>query len=140
MKKLLLLFLFLLALPVGMRAQQTLRPFEGTFISKEPEVELHLNLYEETVEVPGSEFLGKMYGYMSGRGIYGTWMLLSQKVKGNKATLRFSNDIGSDVQNAELVLQPDSTYTFSTTGTNALRRAQGRKLVKVTGNMLFRRK
>lgn len=134
-----LFIFFFFSLILQVNGQNSLRPFEGTFYSKEARVQLHLNLYEETLEVPGSEFLGKMHGYMNGDGIYGTWMLLSQKVNGNKAELRFSNDIGSDIQNVTLTLLPDSTYSFRTTGTNCLRRAQGRKLVKISGDMTFRR-
>ena len=40
------------------------RPFEGHFFSKELGVHLHLNLYEENLFVPGSEFLGNVHGYM----------------------------------------------------------------------------
>lgn len=115
------------------------RPFEGHFFCKEVGVNMYLNLYEETIEAPGFSFLGKMHGYMRD-GIYGTWMITQCKIKGNKATIRFSNDIGSDAQDIEFTMQPDSTYTYRAIGGNAIRRAVGRKLVKVTGEMRFVRK
>lgn len=122
-------------------AQDTtaVRPFEGDFHCEETGVDIHLNLYEENLTVPNFGFLGKVHGYMDGN-IYGTWMLITHKIEGNKATLRFSNDIGSDSQNIEFTLNPDGTYTYKAVGGNDIRRAVKRKLVKVTGDMLFRRK
>lgn len=114
------------------------RPFEGHFVSKELGVHLHLNLYEENLLVPGSEFLGKVHGYMH-KGIYGTWMLITHEIKGRKALLRFSNDIGSDSQNIEFEQMNDSVYHLHAVNGNALRKAVGRKLVKVADHMEFRR-
>lgn len=101
---------------------------------------MHLNLYEETVDVPNFSFLGKMHGYMSGSGIYGTWMITKCSIKNNKATIRFSNDIGSDTQDIVLTQNADSTYSYHAVDGNNIRRAVGHKLVKVTGDMVFRRK
>lgn len=124
---------------VCVQQTDTLRPFEGHFYCKETGVDIFLNLYEADLDVPGSEFLGKMHGYMCGE-IYGTWMLIKHEVKGNKALLRFTNDIGSDSQNIEFTQLYDSVYTYRATGGNEIRKAVGRKLVKVTGDMKFRRK
>lgn len=131
-----LTILFSLIFSIPIFAQ---RPFEGHFFCKEVGVNMYLNLYEETIEAPGFSFLGKMHGYMCD-GIYGTWMITKCHIKGKKATIRFSNDIGSDSQDIEFIQQSDSTYTYHTIGGNAIRRAVGRKLVKVTGEMLFIRK
>lgn len=117
----------------------TKRPFEGRFYCSETGVNIYLNLYDENIEVPGFEFLGKMAGYMRG-DIYGTWMLTSHAVKGKKALLRFSNDIGSDSQNIEFTQVSDSVYTYHAVGGNEIRKASGRKLVKVSGEMNFKRK
>lgn len=115
------------------------RPFEGHFYCSETGVNIYLDLYDENMEVPGFEFLGKMAGYMRG-DIYGTWMLISHAVKGKKALLRFSNDIGSDSQNIEFTQVSDSVYTYHAVGGNEIRKASGRKLVKVSGEMNFKRK
>ncbi len=114
------------------------RPFAGHFYCADTDTHIYLNLYEESLTAPGFSFLGKMHGYMNG-GIYGTWMLISHKTDGKKATLRFSNDIGSDSQNIEFTQTSDSTFTYRAVGGNAIRRAVGRKLVKVTDNMLFKK-
>lgn len=115
------------------------RPFEGHFFCKETGVNMYLNLYEETLTAPGFSFLGKMHGYMKD-GIYGTWMITKCNIKENKALIRFSNDIGSDSQDIEFTQTSDSTYTYHTVGGNAIKRAVGRRLVKVTGEMNFVRK
>lgn len=132
-----LTLLFTLTAAAQKESQQ--RPFEGHFYCKETGVNIYLNLYEETLTAPGFDFLGKMNGYMNGN-IYGTWMLITHQLKGNKATLRFSNDIGSDSQDIEFTQNADSTYTYHCVGGNAIRRAVGRKLVKITGDMVFRRR
>lgn len=115
------------------------RPFEGHFYCKETGVNMYLNLYEETLLAPGFSFLGKMHGYMKD-GIYGTWMITKFNIKDQKATIRFSNDIGSDSQDIEFTPKSDSLYTYHAVGANSIRRAVGRKLVKVTGDMVFVRK
>lgn len=115
------------------------RPFEGHFYCKETGVNMYLNLYEETLFAPGFSFLGKMHGYMKD-GIYGTWMITKCSIKDNKATIRFSNDIGSDSQDIEFTQKSDSLYTYHAVGGNCIRRAVGRKLVKITGDMVFQRK
>lgn len=142
MKHLLTITFFLVcALSFSVHAQtsqNTIRPFEGHFFCRETGVNLYLNLYEETLSVPGFSFVGKVNGYMKG-GIYGTWMLVKHEIKGKTARLRFSNDIGSDSQDIEFTQTSDSTYVYHATGGNAIRKAVGRKLVKVTGEMNFKR-
>lgn len=115
-----------------------MRPFEGHFYCPETGVHMHLNLYEENIEIPNFSFLGRTHGYMNGR-IYGTWMLVKHEIKEQTATLRFSNDIGSDTQVIEFIQNPDKTYTYQTVHGNAIRKAVGRHLVKTTGHMIFKR-
>lgn len=115
------------------------RPFRGHFVCKEQNVHLYLDLYEASLDIPGFAFLGKVNGYMNG-SIYGTWMLTSHNVQNDKAALRFANDIGSDTQDVELTLTSDSTFQYRALGSNAVRRAVGRKLVKTEGKMDFVKK
>lgn len=114
------------------------QPFKGHFYCPETKVHLYLDLYEESIEVPGFSFLGKMQGYMEG-GIYGTWMLIKHEIRAGqrKVLLRFSNDIGSDSQNIEFTQINDSTFTYQAVEGNAIKKAVGRKLVKVTDQMKF---
>ena len=121
----------------------SLPPFRGTFYSEANGIRLVLDLYEESLEVPGYSFFGLTNGYMEGDSserLYGTWFLMSHSIKGNCATLRFTNDIGSDSQTVEFCRQADGTYTFHATGTLMLKKAVKRKLYKIGGDMVFRRR
>lgn len=119
--------------------KSSLQPFSGHFFCKETGVNMYLNLYEETIEIPKLSFLGKMYGYMQD-GIYGTWMIVKKEIKDNQAIIRFSNDIGSDSQDIVFTQINDSVFHYRTKGGNAIRRAEGKKLVKVTDEMTFIKK
>ena len=136
LRHILLLLLTLATLTARAQAGMADQPFKGHYFCRETGLHMVIDLYEPTLEAPGLSFLGKMHGYMQG-GIYGTWMITRFKIKDNKATLRFSNDIGSDSQDIEFCQLTDSTYSYRAVNGNAIRRAEGRKLVKVTGEMEF---
>lgn len=66
-------------------------------------VYLHIDLYEESIPVPGMEMFGPMNGYLNGKGVYGVWSVTSFDIKDDKvATLRLSNDLGSETQSIRL--------------------------------------
>ena len=130
-----LLSLILTFLSVTVLANE---PWNVTLIDKKENVTLCLNLYEETIEVPGMEMFGAMNGYLGGN-IYGVWPVTSFEIKKKKKViLRLSNDLGSETQEAELTQTSDSTYTLKLTGFTVVKRVEGRKLVKIapTLNML----
>lgn len=135
-----LLFIFTLLCVYPMPAQTADnsedRPFVGHFYCKETGVHMFLDLYEASLEAPGFSFLGKMNGFMYG-DIYGTWMITEHKITERKATLRFSNDIGSDTQTILFIQEGDSIFSYKAQGTNSIRKAEGRKLVKIASEMQF---
>ena len=140
MKNKLLLFFCALMLAGGQLSAQTAdRPFKGRFYNEENRIYLTLDLYEATLDAPGLSFLGKMNGFMNGN-IYGIWLLTSHKIEGKTATLRFSNDQGSDAQTVRLTAQSDSVLIYKALDGNSIRRVQKRKLVKIPSEMTFRRK
>ncbi len=100
---------------------------------KEPKmkIELKIDLYEESIEVPDMEMFGPMNGYLGGN-IYSVWPVTSFKIKKDKVILRLSNDLGSETQEAELIQTSDSTYTLNLIGTTVVKKVEGRKLVKIT--------
>lgn len=100
---------------------------------KEPKmkIELKIDLYEESIEVPDMEMFGPMNGYLGGN-IYSVWPVTSFKIKKDKVILRLSNDLGSETQEAELTQTSDSTYTLKLIGTTVVKKVEGRKLVKIT--------
>ena len=132
--------LFALVLAGGHLSAQTAgRPFKGRFYNEENRIYLTLDLYEATLSAPGLSFLGKMNGFMHGN-IYGIWLLTSHKIEGKTATLRFSNDQGSDAQTVRLIALSDSVLMYKAVDGNSIRRVEKRKLVKIPSEMTFRRK
>lgn len=109
-------------------------PWKLSLTDPKEKVTLTIDLHEESIEVPGMEIFGPMNGYLRGN-IYGVWAVTSFKIKKDKAILRLSNDLGSETQEAELTQASDSTYTLKLLGSTVVKRAEGRKLVKITSTL-----
>lgn len=110
-------------------------PWKLRLQSPEEKVNLNLDLYEESIEVPGFEAFGPMHGYMDGN-IYGVWYVVGFDIKDDKhATVTIANDLGSEDQKLTLTQNSDSTYQLKFLGYNAVKRAQGKKLVKIPSEM-----
>lgn len=128
MKHFLSLFMIALGFVSALHAQG---PWKLKLHCLEENIILNIDLYEESVKVPGMEMFGPMNGYLGGN-IYGVWSVTSFKIQNDKtATLRLSNDLGSETQKVTLTLQSDSTYTLRFDGTNVVKRVVGNKLVKI---------
>lgn len=105
-------------------------PWKLHLVAPAEKVTLDIDLHEESIEVPGMELFGPMNGYLGGN-IYGVWAVTSFQIKKDKAIIRFSNDLGSETQEAELTQTSDSTYTLKLLGSTVVKRAEGRKLHKI---------
>lgn len=106
-------------------------PWKMSLLCPDEDVRLKIDLYEETIKVPGMEMFGPQNGYLGGN-IYGVWTVTSFKIQDDKtATLKLSNDLGSETQKVTLTHQSDSIYVLHFDGTNVVKRAVGRKLVKI---------
>lgn len=111
------------------------QPWKLNLTSPEEKINLHLDLYEESIEVPGLEAFGPMNGYLDGN-IYGVWYVVGFDIKDDQhATLTIANDLGSEDQKLTLTQNPDSSYQLKFLGYNAVKRAQGKKLVKIPGEL-----
>ncbi len=115
-------------------------PFKGNFYNEENRINLVLNLYEANIYAPNYGYLGQLNGFMNGRGIYGIWFMVDHKIEGNVATLRLTNDIGSDSQTVIFEQLTDSTYSYKAVHVNEVKKAVGRRLVKIPTTMIFKRK
>lgn len=107
------------------------KPWKLSLTDPKEKITLDIDLYEESIEVPDMEMFGPMNGYLGGN-IYGVWTVTSFQIKKDKAILRLSNDMGSETQEAELTQTSDSTYTLKLLGSTVVKRAEGRKLHKIT--------
>lgn len=115
-------------------------PFRGTFKGEELKITLEINLYEEDVKVPGMEMFGPMNGYLRGTDLYCTWYVSSvQQATDNKASVHFSNELGSETQAVELTLKDDSLLTLRQTGGSVLKKVVGKKLQKLPNEITFKR-
>ncbi len=123
-----------LVLPMFCVLVHATEPWKLNLTDRTEKVVLKLDLHEESIEVPGMEMFGPMHGYLGGN-IYGVWMVTSFEIKKDKAILRLSNDLGSETQEAELAQTSDSTYTLKLLGTTVVKRAEGRKLYKITSTL-----
>lgn len=116
------------------------QPWKFQLHSPEEKVDLRIDLYEESIEVPGLEAFGPMNGYLGGN-IYGVWYVVGFDIKDDRhATLTIANDLGSEDQKLTLTQTSDSTYQLKFLGYNAVKRAQGKKLVKIPGEMKMLKK
>lgn len=129
------LFLFF-ALSVPVWAQNR---WNGIYYNRENQVTLRLHLDEAALDVPGYAFLGKVRGYMNG-GIYNIWLLTDFSERKGVLTLRMSNDSGSDTQQIQLEQLSDSLFSYRATGGNEVRKAVGRKLVKIPAAFMLTRR
>lgn len=110
------------------------QPWKLNLIDPKEKISLKMDLYEESIVVPGMEMFGPMHGYLGGN-IYGVWTITSFKIKKDMAVIRLSNDLGSETQEAELKQTSDTTYTLKLTGSTVVKRAEGRKLHKITSTL-----
>ncbi len=116
-------------------------PWKFRMVNPEAQINLHIDLYEESIEVPGMSMFGPMNGYINGKGVYGVWMVTTCKIKSDKeAVIHLSNDLGSETQVVELTLQNDSTCIFEQVNGNVIKKAVNRKLVKIPSKLTFQKK
>lgn len=113
--------------------------FQGVFYNEEIGLNIHLDLPDENLFVPDMTFLGPVGGYLDGR-IYGVWMLISYDIKDETATLRFTNDVGSDSQTILLSHKGNGLFDYRTVEGNNIRKVQNRKLVRIADRMQMKKK
>ena len=133
-------FLFVFCIAVSLASSSLAQgPWKLSLHCPEENVHLYLDLYEESINVPGMDMFGPMNGYLGGN-IYGVWSVTSFKIQDDKvATLRLSNDLGSETQKATLTQQSDSLYILRFDGLNVVKRAIGKKLVKIPSEFKMRK-
>ncbi|MBR3531889.1 MAG: hypothetical protein IKN83_11045 [Bacteroidaceae bacterium] len=105
------------------------RPFEGFFTNDELDLRCQLNLYADSIPVPGLE-MDNCYGYLQGK-INGTWVILKIKEMDEKSALvRAVSDRGSDGQDVKIVLT-ESGVSMTLVNDNNMKAISGKKYVKM---------
>lgn len=114
-------------------------PWKVRLQNKDEQVSVNINLYEETVNVPGMEMFGPMNGYLMGKGVFGTWMVTSFEIESDKrARIRFSNDQGADTQEVRLTWQSDSTCLFEIPERVVIRKVINKKFHPITEKFVLK--
>ena len=73
---------------------------------------MRLDLYGESITVPGQELYGELPGYLSKKRNSFCWLITSSKIDGDKAELQMINDYGSEDLTATLTVENDSLYVL----------------------------
>ena len=118
------------------------KPFKGVIINKANDVFMRINLYEDDIKIPGQEILGNTYGYIKKNTDSRVWIIIGVTIdeKHNKALLEMVNDYGSEDLNAELSIQPDSTYLLRQLNGSTIKMAGNGKWIKLPKELKFIRK
>lgn len=115
-------------------------PWKFRMRTDKSNIDMNIDLYEESINVPGMDMFGPMNGYISGN-IYGIWTVTSSKIISDKqASMRLSNDLGSETQEVLLTLQGDSICKMELKGSVVIKRVEGKKLVKIDSTQEFKKK
>ena len=128
------MFLVLCVCSLLVFGQQT---FKADLSCKEENLHLVIDLYAESINVPGMEMFGPMHGYLNGN-VYGIWSITSAKViNENNALIRLSNDQGSETQEVNLT-KTDDQYIFEQVDGVSIKKVVGKKLVKIPKKLIFK--
>ena len=119
-------------------AQTTQKPYQGKFYNKDYGIYLNLDLYKESIEIPGYSFFGKVNGYIDGK-IHSTWILVSYKIHEDHAHIRLSNDQGAESQSIIISCPNDSILNYRAIDGNHIKRVQKGKFVKIPQELIFNR-
>lgn len=129
-----LLFVLLCAYSLLAVGQDT---FRGSMSCKEENLHLTIDLYKESINVPGMEMFGPMHGFLNGN-VYGIWSITSSKIiDENNAVIRLSNDQGSETQEVKLTKNNEG-YTFEQVNGACIKKVVGKKLVKIPKKLIFK--
>ena len=134
--KLLLAIVMVFVLVLSAKAEE---PFKCIVTNKEYNVFLHLNLYEETIPIPGQDILGNTFGYLKKPTDSRVWIVTGATISkdGKKAALEMVNDYGSEDLNAELILNSDSTYLLRQLQGSTIKVAGKNKWIKLPKELKF---
>lgn len=131
-------FLLLLAVAATAACVHAQRPFEGFFFNEELRVKAQLNLYADSIEVPGLE-LERCYGYLQG-GINGMWVVLSVKhATDTEALVRAVSERGGDAQNIELRVNSDGGIDCRLRDENNIKGVKNGKYVRLPKPFVLQR-
>ena len=140
MKKLFLFSIVLHITVLSASAQQNSKPFRAYLYNNDYEVFMRLDLYGESITVPGQELYGELPGYLGKKHNSFCWLITSSKIDGEKAELQMINDYGSEDLTATLTLENDSLYVLRQVEGSTLKVPKDGKWQKLPSKLVFKRR
>ena len=123
-------------LTLGLVTLANAQTFKGHFVNDEYKIQMELNLYNDSIPVPGIDD-EKCYGYLRGN-TNGMWIVLKViSVEAEKAVFRASCDNGSDSQNVELTVGEDGKLVMRQLKDAFIKTIAGKKYVKLPKTVEF---
>ena len=116
--------------------------FNTRIYNKVYDVEIVMNLNEESINIPGQEILGRVYGYLKKKTDARVWAIMSAKISkdGKRAEIEMVNDYGSEDLNAELTYDAKTgSYTLKQLNGSTIKVSNGKKWLKLPKELTFER-
>ena len=113
--------------------------FKCYLVNDEYQVWFDIDLYNNSISVPGQAVFGELPGYFGAKRDTRKWLISEAKVKGNTAELLIINDYGSEDLKAELKYNNDGTYTFRQLSGSTMKIVVNRKWVKIPKELTFKK-
>ena len=140
MKKLILLSTVCLFSLLPASAQEIAKPFRAYLYNNDYEVFMRLDLYNESITVPGQDLYGELPGYLGKKNNSFCWLITSAKIDGNKAELQMINDYGSEDLTATLTAENDSLYVLKQVEGSTLKVPKEGKWQKLPSKLVLKRR
>lgn len=138
MKKI-FLFIIVFHISLSVSAQNAAKPFRAYIYNNEYEVFMRLDLYGESITVPGQELYGELPGYLGKKHNSFCWVITSSKIEGKTAELQMINDYGSEDLTATLTAENDSLYVLKQVEGSTLKVPKEGKWQKLPSKLVFKR-
>ena len=119
---------------------QEKEPFRAYLFNKEYDVFLRIDLYNESITIPGQELYGQLPGYLGKMHNSFCWVITAANINGNTAELQMINDFGSEDLNATLTVENDSLYRLKQIEGSTLKVPKNGKWQKLPKNLVFKRR
>ena len=135
------LFLFSIVLHISIlsaSAQKNESSFRAYIFNDDYEVFMRLDLYGESITVPGQELYGELPGYLGKKHNSFCWLITSSKIDGDKAELKMINDYGSEDLTATLTVENDSLYVLRQVEGSTLKVPKDGKWQKLPSKLVFK--
>lgn len=116
-------------------------PFKAYIYNNVYNIYMQLNLYDNSIIVPGHEIYGELPGFLGKKRHSYSWMITSCKLKNKRhAEITLINDTGSEDLIATLTVKNDTTYILKQEKGSTLKVPDKGKWLKLPSEIEFIKK